>query len=62
MEYFQSIATPVLLDMLAKHTKDFNKMLFSNDRSEVFDECENAVFQLQIELSARTVETGSTVS
>lgn len=62
MEHFQSIATPVLVDMLAKQTKDFNKMLFSNDRSEVFNECENAVFQLQIELSARNVAAGSTDS
>lgn len=53
MKDYQDLSTPVLEEMLAKLTKDYTKMLFNNDRSEVFDSCENSIFLLQMEINSR---------
>lgn len=62
MQALKLLETPVLATMLTTQSEAYKKMLFNNDRSEVFDECENFIFFLQLELNSRRPESELQIS
>lgn len=54
MEDFQGLDTHVLLEMLAKHTEEYTRMLYNHDKGEAFDSCKKTIFLLQTEINSRS--------
>ena len=53
MKEIHNLGTTELIDMLAKYTEDYTRMLANNERNEAFDECELAIYLLQGEINSR---------
>ena len=60
MQEYQDININVLVDKLAKHTEEYTKMLFNNDKGEAFDLCEKTIFNLQAAINARLSKDNNT--
>ena len=53
MKDIHNLETTVLVDMLAKYTEEYTKMLSKKEYSEAFDACKLAIYLLQGEINSR---------
>jgi len=53
MKDIHNLETTVLVDMLAKYTEEYTKMLSNKEYSEAFDACKLAIYLLQGEINSR---------
>ena len=53
MNEFQNFETPVLLDLLARHTQRLTELFIDNNLSEEYQDCKKMIIELQSEITRR---------
>ena len=53
MEDLRTVDTSMLIDMLARHTVDYTKMLADGDLNGEYEKCKLAIKALQAEIDSR---------